>query len=623
MKHIIPVNELPKNAIVNKDDVLNTPSVILDFFLENKREILYVLENKSICGIITLGDYKQHFLKPSEIINKKFRYLVEDTIQEADEIFQLYPFIHEIPILSCDLSTNYDSELIGILSEGYCYSEEEWSRREKHIQYIKSFYYDYVQLKNFCETCPAKVFLYNIPIFEEVIKYLDEKDKKIGNARRAYDVAPYINSFIKDSQGEKSFFGEGSCPEFYHKMLQEIFSVKMDIINGIPKIADYSGVFFDFYNGYRFEEKTINSTNSRTIWLFGPCIVRGGYVSNTETISAYLRKLFEENSSWVNWNVKNCGISGEENLLGRVVAETISENDVVVIVKNFPEAIKNDSVLASYYKGSWSIAYGGVKNPLDCYLNTPVHCNGTINKNIANIIWNDLLEEKVFENHHYNPNPKSLPAKDYYIGYNIIESVETTMKSYKVDVDGNARVGAIVMNCNPFTKGHRYLVEHALKQVDLLYVFVVEEDKSVFKFQDRFRMVQEGLKDLENIVVLPSGKYIISKETFSQYFTKDQVREVQSMDYDVRIFGEVVAPFLNITCRFVGQEPFDRVTNTYNETMKRILPEYGIDLVEIERVSNENGQIISATMVRKLLEENRWDELRNFLPESTIGILRK
>ena len=38
---------------------------------------------------------------------------------------------------------------------------------------------------------------------------------------------------------------------------------------------------------------------------------------------------------------------------------------------------------------------------------------------------------------------------------------------------GSGTVGAIVMNCNPFTMGHRYLIETAASQVDRLYVFVL------------------------------------------------------------------------------------------------------------------------------------------------------
>ncbi|EFA28598.1 ABC transporter, ATP-binding protein, partial [Haemophilus influenzae HK1212] len=38
--------------------------------------------------------------------------------------------------------------------------------------------------------------------------------------------------------------------------------------------------------------------------------------------------------------------------------------------------------------------------------------------------------------------------------------------------------GSIVMNANPFTLGHRYLIEQALQQCDHLHLFIVGEDAS-------------------------------------------------------------------------------------------------------------------------------------------------
>lgn len=614
-----PLAQVKVKIFIEKEEVLKDSASVLNYFLENPRDILYVCEGNSLHGIITLGDYKRNFGEPNKMINTSFRYVMLDNLEQGRKLFLQYPYIHEIPVVEIDSLTG-EKFLKGILVDEFEYDTLAFEKRKKYFMTIKARRYEYQIFEKFCEKCPAQVFLYNVPLLAEIMAYIDSSILR-HDSSTYHSAIEYLEHLSEEQQ--QDFFGMEYSTQSLSRIKKEITSYSIDIINGIPRIKDLNGKFFNFQHGYRVETtRGSQKEKANKIWFFGPCITAGAYVPTEHTITTFFRQRLEMSEQKNCWSVVNCGICDTSNLIGRVQAETITENDIVVIINDWND-FASTGILKKYYKGSLSKAYVGVEDPCACSLDTPTHCNGTINKNIANIIWNDLLEEKVFENHHYNPNPKILPAKDYYIGYNIIESVETTMKSYKVDVDGNARVGAIVMNCNPFTKGHRYLVEHALKQVDLLYVFVVEEDKSVFKFQDRFRMVQEGLKDLENIVVLPSGKYIISKETFSQYFTKDQVQEVQSMDYDVRIFGEVVAPFLNITCRFVGQEPFDRVTNTYNETMKRILPEYGIDLIEIERVSNEIGQIISATMVRKLLEENRWDELRNFVPESTISILRK
>lgn len=95
------------------------------------------------------------------------------------------------------------------------------------------------------------------------------------------------------------------------------------------------------------------------------------------------------------------------------------------------------------------------------------------------------------------------------------------------------------------------------------------------------------------------------------------------MDYDVRIFGEVVAKELGISVRFVGEEPFDKVTRKYNETMKSILPEYGIEVVEIPRATVDGGQTISASAVRKALQEGNRELVESMLPESTIEYLKE
>ena len=185
------------------------------------------------------------------------------------------------------------------------------------------------------------------------------------------------------------------------------------------------------------------------------------------------------------------------------------------------------------------------------------------------------------------------------------------------------RCGAIVMNCNPFTFGHKWLIEHAARQVDRLYVFVVEEDKSLFRFEDRIEMVRAGSSEIGNVVVVPSGRFIISSLTFPEYFMKDYVKEKEfDVSGDVRTFCGMIAPRLGITVRFVGEEPLDPVTNRYNECMKQILPEYGMTLCEVPRLAIEGRGVVNATEVRRLMETGDETALRSLVPESTMKVLK-
>jgi [citrate (pro-3S)-lyase] ligase len=163
--------------------------------------------------------------------------------------------------------------------------------------------------------------------------------------------------------------------------------------------------------------------------------------------------------------------------------------------------------------------------------------------------------------------------------------------------------------------------ERAAGTVDALYVFVVEEDRSFFPFEDRFKLVVEGLRDLKNVKVLRSGKFIISAITFPGYFTKDSAREVAiDASLDLELFARYIAPALGIGTRFAGSEPLDPVTAQYNRAMREKLPACGVRFVEIERILN-GGEPISASRVRALLEEKNFDAVRALTPDVTYDYL--
>lgn len=182
--------------------------------------------------------------------------------------------------------------------------------------------------------------------------------------------------------------------------------------------------------------------------------------------------------------------------------------------------------------------------------------------------------------------------------------------------------GAVVMNCNPFTRGHRHLVEQSAGQVDNLYLFVVAEERSLFPFPVRMRLVREGVADIANVLVLGTSHYAISSATFPAYFLKqtDPIARIQ-MELDLNLFGSRIAPFFRITRRFAGSEPCCGLTHLYNVTMKRILPLYGITLTEIERLHSSNG-VISASRARQALAADDFSTLEELLPVTTMAFLR-
>lgn len=197
---------------------------------------------------------------------------------------------------------------------------------------------------------------------------------------------------------------------------------------------------------------------------------------------------------------------------------------------------------------------------------------------------------------------------------NFLESLPTPCKE--------GVIGSIVMNCNPFTLGHQHLIRTAADECDWVYVFVLSEDCSDFSFADRFAMVQAGTADLKNVTVLPTGPYLISSATFPTYFLKDpSVIETAQCALDAEIFAKHYAPAFSITRRYVGTEPLCPVTDAYNQTLHELLPIQGIALREIKRLEKD-GAPVSATLVRKLLQEGNREAIRAFVPQSTFDYIK-
>lgn len=184
------------------------------------------------------------------------------------------------------------------------------------------------------------------------------------------------------------------------------------------------------------------------------------------------------------------------------------------------------------------------------------------------------------------------------------------------------KIGAAVMNCDPFTLGHQYLIETAAKDCDHLYVFVLSEDKSHFSATDRLEMVRRGTEQFSNVTVLPTGPYLISSATFPTYFLKnrDQAEQIHCQ-LDVEIFARHFAPAFSVSARYVGTEPLSELTNQYNEVLKAQLPQHGIGVVEIPRRALEDTPI-SASAVRKALENKDQQALRSLVPHTTFTYLK-
>ena len=219
---------------------------------------------------------------------------------------------------------------------------------------------------------------------------------------------------------------------------------------------------------------------------------------------------------------------------------------------------------------------------------------------------------------------------------------DTLLSSRPTEGSGeiSSSVGVVVMNANPFTLGHRYLLEQAAARVDRLVVIPVRTSYA-FPYTERLAMIKAGAPS--GVTVVEGSDYQISAATFPTYFLKDlsEAAETQ-MRLDLDLFARHIAPALGATVRFVGSEPQDPLTARYNTLMQELLP---LKVVEIPRlkaepVSEENyflqgfaknqfssdpvkpinashTAVISASAVRTALEQGSYARAAALCPEST------
>lgn len=417
-----------------------------------------------------------------------------------------------------------------------------------------------------------------------------------------------LNQYFSDAENIREVL---RVPKSYHD------------INGARRFEDGNGKCVNIAGGHRVTEGQ-PQIYKRTIFIVGGCVIFGIGASDKGTLASYLQKLFNELAPGQQFIVQNYGfyiaevdaVTGEE--LSILNSLPVKAGDIILC--NFAMTSELPCLdLSSAAKRPHE--YGEV-------FFDPIHYTEDGYRLIADRLFEKLQQLNFFSDEFASASSQVIAAQqEEDNSYNLDAESRKKLQEYKRILTDfyhdmfDLRIGAIVMNANPFTLGHRYLVEQAAANCHHLIIFVVEEDKSIFSFDDRLKLVEDGTADLENVTVVPSSKFIISSLTFSEYFNKSELQDhVVDSSMDVTLFAREIAPCLQISARFVGEEPHDKVTKQYNNTMRAILPEYGIEFVEIPR-KELDGRAISASLVRTLLKERNFDEIAKLVPKTTLGYL--
>ncbi|EPN8225727.1 citrate lyase ligase [Vibrio alginolyticus] len=480
-------------------------------------------------------------------------------------------------------------------------------------------------IKDYVESKRAKPLFICLSGKGEKLKNKTKDEKLLLSDMKLYDSERQV--WIK----------EGSAPIYIKKIYKdynnvnfsELFNSKAPVIKATKVLLrDMENSYVSVRNGIRTTTGQPSSFNNR-ILFYGTSTTYSVGTSDEDTIVSQVQK--EINKYQEHVKVENHGIQGLHLLLAinNLMQTDINAGDVIVFF-DYDEFshFKDESI----YKLDLNKFERGDGLFLDLGKN---HCHFSPrgNRILAKIIAKEILLPIINKDVIKNPNivlsekfHKILDDIKYILFKKTAQALESCeMKSYlalleKHVPDPGIKVGSVAVNCNPITKGHLHLLEHAARNVDKLFIFVIEEDKSYFRFEDRLRLVTESTIHLENVTVIRGGKFICTELTYPDYFDKETKETTADASMEAWFFCEYIAPKLNITKIFLGDEPKCMITNQYNQKMQELLPKYNIDVEIIDRISS-NDEVISASKVRALLNVADFEGIRKIVPDPTYRFL--
>lgn len=422
-------------------------------------------------------------------------------------------------------------------------------------------------------------------------------------------------------------------PQFSEAYLEDLFSGPSTAIQSTRIcLSEFKSTFVNTDNGLR---RTTGQPSSfdNSLFVFGGSDVYGFGCEDAHTISSFLQDQLNQVREGRSCRVENHGIRGYPlpMCLNNLFQTVIAPNDIVVLL-GYPE------VDPSEFEGTGvefvHVDFRERKEIGEVFIDHS-HLSWRGNKVIAKRIIDQINKTPASSGNHgeldLSPNEhgaqKSVEIIKYLlykISSNVVECGPLTsymeyVKDIKVENSGS--IGSVAVNCNPMTLGHLHLLEYAAGEVDFLYVFVIEEDQSFFSFADRFEIVSAGLAHLDNVKVIKGGRYICTELTFPEYFSKEEVTNVVAdASMEAWFFCEYIAKALDITKIFLGEEPNCVITSQYNEKMVEILPQYGIEVDIIPRIS-KLGNVISASAVRRFLASKDFESIKEIVPNTTYQYL--
>ncbi len=486
-----------------------------------------------------------------------------------------------------------------ILDASISKEDEEYYYRYNNVISCKNLAFELliVRLYDYILNNHLKLYVYDVPkdhsfsLNDEERRAIEYKKDIVG----AFQNEDYINKVFNNPIEKEKVLNVGA--EAYNSIL-------IDDYAQIRKVTGSKVALYTIKDNKRVTKgNNIHYINS--VHMFGPCITFGLFSSNENTIESLLQKII--NKAEIRFNVNNYGVPDGGDIVNDILymlSILKHKNDILVWINRFSKNEKK--IIKQYFEIDDISKYFVDKHYY--FINDTIHLTAQGNSIVANNIFNKME----FKNDETIINSTTL----------LYEKTDNRYYHYleKEKVFGFNKYGAIVIHANPFTLGHRYLIEKALQYVDFLYIFLVENSSKSIPYYERYIIAKHSIDDIKNVKILSAGDYFASEKSFNAYFFKNN-------DFDaykhIEFFKKIVIPTLNIQCRFLGSEPSDELCRKFNDYCISALQNNEFKVYVIER-KLLNSNAISASTARKLLESHNLSLDNNIISNwATIFLKQK
>lgn len=259
-------------------------------------------------------------------------------------------------------------------------------------------------------------------------------------------------------------------PEVTTDYLQQVYDgSRVYVKDGIKYLADFSSRYVNVIMGHRITMDCPLQW-SNTIYMFGQCTTRGTGVEDKHTIASFLQRQLNQNGK-NSYRVMNMAVGCGSDLYDDIMhmRETdFRSGDLVILCTNLEivplEEFRKNNI--AYYDTSFLFdrphAHG------EWFTDMTFHTNASGNLVIAEYIYDVLRKKDLLIQGREKPpvhSHRTLQDTDDRMSEDLRQYIQS-LSEYRKE----GKNGCIVMNCNPFTLGHQYLVEYASKRVDHLYL---------------------------------------------------------------------------------------------------------------------------------------------------------